>query len=90
MFLTSTVPARLPSDFHSSTPWVPSSAEKNTRPPTSVNEWGYDSRPPGAMFLTRTVPARLPSDFHSSSPWVPSLTTKNNRPPTSVREEGPP
>ena len=35
MFLTRTVPALLPSDFHSSSPWVPSSAAKNNRPPIS-------------------------------------------------------
>ena len=32
MSLTRTVPARLPFDFHSSRPWVPSSAAKNNLP----------------------------------------------------------
>ena len=40
MSLTRTVPALVPSDFHSSDPWVPSSAAKNNLPPTPVREEG--------------------------------------------------
>ena len=40
MFLTRTVPALLPSDIHSSRPWVPSSAVKNNRPPMAVRYLG--------------------------------------------------
>ena len=36
MSLTRTVPAAVPSDFHSSVPLVPSLAEKNSVPPTFV------------------------------------------------------
>ena len=36
--MTRTVPASVPSDFHSSSPWVPSSAVKNNVPPTPVRE----------------------------------------------------
>ena len=40
MSLTRTVPASVPSDFHSSDPRVPSSAAKNNVPPTPVREEG--------------------------------------------------
>jgi hypothetical protein len=40
MSLTRTVPDSVPSDFHSSWPWVPSSAVKNNLPPTAVREEG--------------------------------------------------
>ena len=40
MSLTRTVPALVPSDFHSSRPWMPSSAVKNSVPPTSTNSEG--------------------------------------------------
>src|SRR3954453_23949296 len=36
MFLTSTVPAAVPSDFHSSLPCMPSRAAKNTESPRAV------------------------------------------------------
>ena len=38
MSLTITVPDSVPSLLHSSKPWVPSSASKNTVSPTAVNE----------------------------------------------------
>ena len=83
MSLTRTVPASVPSVFHSSRPWVPSSAVKNSVPPTSVRYVGplYSPSSPGSMSLTRTVPASVPSDFHSSRPWVPSSAVKNRVPP---------
>ena len=43
MSLTRTVPASVPSDFHSSRPWVPSSAVKNNVPPTPVRDVGVRS-----------------------------------------------
>ena len=66
MSLTRTVPAAVPSLFHSSTPCVPSSAAKNSVPFTFVRSLGYELRLPGLMSLTRTVPAAVPSLFHSS------------------------
>ena len=80
--------ARLvPSDFHSSWPWMPSSAVKNNVPPTPVRRVGAAVvLHRDVMSLTRTVPALVPSDFHSSRPWMPSSAVKNNVPPTSVRE----
>ena len=91
MSLTRTVLALVPSDFHSSRPWVPSSAAKNNFPFTAV-KWAGPSpgflRLPGVMFLTRTVPALVRSDFHSSRPWVPSLAVKNNLPRIAVSEAG--
>ena len=83
MFLTRTVPALVPSDFHSSRPWVPSLAAKNNRPPMAVREEGWlpaVRRAFGLMFLTRTVPALLPSDFHSSRPVGAVVAEKNKRP----------
>ena len=90
MFLTRTVPALVPSDLHSSRPWVPSLAVKNNRAAHS-GQGGSGLEPvlpPGLMSLTRTVPALVPSDFHSSRPWVPSSAVKNNVPPTSTNWEG--
>ena len=88
MSLTRTVPASVPSLFHSSLPLTPSSAEKNSVPPTAVRSSMSEPEPPGSMSLTRTVPAAVPSLFHSSSPCSPSLARKNSVPPTAVRRNG--
>ena len=40
MSLTRTVPAVVPSVFHSSLPWTPSSAAKNSVPPTRRQDEG--------------------------------------------------
>ena len=42
MSLTICVPAAVPSERHSSTPWVPSLASKNSVPPTLVRYRGYE------------------------------------------------
>jgi hypothetical protein len=47
MSLTRTVPALVPSDFHSSRPWVPSSAVKNNVPRTSAKSEGLLERAGG-------------------------------------------
>ena len=64
MSLTRTVPDLLPFDFHSSWPWTPSLAAKNSLPPTAVREAEELPWSPGVMSLTRTVPdvgaVRLP------------------------------
>ena len=68
MSLTRTVPAAVPSLFHSSSPVEPSSAVKNSVPFTFVRLLGSEPAPLGMMSLTRTVPAAVPSLFHSSTP----------------------
>ena len=80
MSLTRVVPAAVPSLFHSSVPWLPSSAAKNSVPFTFVRLLGEDEALPALMSLTRTVPAAVPSLFHSSVPCVPSLAAKNSVP----------
>src|SRR5690242_8314927 len=88
MSLTITVPAVVPSDFHSSLPWVPSSAAKNSFPTTSVKPDGsarsLTTLPFGLMSLTRTVPTPVPLDFQISFPCTPSSATKKTRLPTAV------
>src|SRR5262249_40965047 len=76
----------VPSLFHSSTPFVPSSAVKNRVPFTFVRFVGYEPVAPGRMSLIRTVPAGVPSLLQSSQPVVPSLAAKNSVPFTSVRD----
>src|SRR6478609_2363971 len=49
MSLTRTVPDLVPSDFHSSRPWMASSAVKNTFPPTSVSPVGLLGRVSGSL-----------------------------------------
>src|SRR5262245_50340044 len=77
-----------PLDFHSSEPWAPSSARKNSVPLTLVRNEGPESPAPGLMSATRTVPKLLPLDFHSSTPVVPSLARKKTVPLTLVRLNG--
>ena len=89
IFLTRTVPALLPSDFHAR-PWTPSSAVKNSVSPTTVRSSGrLPASPPESdlMFLTRTVPALLPLDFHSPA-VVAGPGAEKQRPPYAVRARG--
>ena len=79
------MPAAVPSLFHSSRPFVPSLAEKNSVPFTFVRLTGPPELGPGLMSFTSTVPAAVPSLFHSSSPFVPSLAAKKSVPFTFVR-----
>jgi hypothetical protein len=74
MSLTSFVPAAVPLELQSSTPWVPSSARKKSLPAKAkvVSSVGDESPPPGLMSLTSVVPAAVPSDFQSSVPCVAS------------------
>ena len=55
MSLTSTVPAVVPSDFHSSLPWVPSKAEKYTVPPTATQAASHPD-PRSDMCCLQSVP----------------------------------
>ena len=89
MSSTSTVPAAVPSLFHSSTPLVPSLAVKKSVPFTFVSDRGLESPLPARMSLTSTVPAAVPSLFHSSTPVPsPEYAVKNNVPFTFVRNWG--
>ena len=86
MSLTITVPDSVPSLFHSSLPWVPSSALKNSVSPTAISSVGR-LEPPGLglMSLTSTVPDSVPSLLYSS--MVPSdaeFEAKKTVPPTAV------
>jgi hypothetical protein len=85
MSLTSTVPAAVPSVFHSSVPVVPSLAVKNRVSPTILNsvddEEGPEKvliEPPlGLRSLKSVVPAAVPSVLQSSIPVpLPSLAPK--------------
>ena len=83
MSLTITVPAVVPSLFHSSAPDpLPSFPEKNRVPLTFVRKLGLR-----VVGKTGTVPARLPSLFQSWSP-VPGLAMKNRVPLTLVSSCG--
>src|SRR5881396_626657 len=57
---TSTVPASVPSLFHSSQPVSGANAMKYSTPPASVSQLGPDEHRPGQMFLTSTVPSAVP------------------------------
>src|SRR5919199_3644597 len=86
MSLTCTVPAAVPSVFHSSVPVVVSLAAKNTLAPRAV-------RPLGELLVlrlelmsfTRTVPAAVPSLFHSSAPVDASVAEKTSVDPSATR-----
>src|SRR5262249_7628372 len=88
MSLPRSVPAAVPSLFHSSTPFTPSAAEKNRAPLTFVRLPGFELALPGMMSLPITVPAVVPLLFHSSEPCVPSLAAKNRVPLTFVSLSG--
>ena len=68
MSLTKTVPPLVPSDFHNSSPFSPSSAVKNRVSPMAISELlsVKAAVEPAAMSLTKIVPAAVPSDFQSS------------------------
>src|SRR3712207_7915214 len=88
MSLTRSVPALVPSDFHSSLPWPPPLAAKYNRPAHRVRRYGSLPDLPFLTSLTWTVPTVLPSDVHSSRPRAPSSALKNKRPLTAVRAPG--
>src|SRR5687767_9758923 len=80
MSRTNTVPATVPSDFHSSYPCVPLLATKNSVPLTLVKPQGFALALPLRMSLTMDVPAIVPSVFQSSKPLVPLFAAKNAKP----------
>ena len=77
--LTITVPASVPSLFHSSFPFVPSLAWKNSVPSTFVS-LSKPEAPIRLMSFTMAVPPAVPSLFHSSLPLMPSSAVKNRVP----------
>src|SRR5262249_26859185 len=93
MSLTSTVPAAVPSLFHSSVPCVPSLAVKNSVPLTLVKLLGKEG-PPGVMSLTTTVTVAVPTDVlnagpqlvHGCGPSPEQSPAKNSVPLTFVSE----
>ena len=89
MSLTRTVPAAVPSLFHSSRPCRAVVGREEQRA-VDVRQVARvaSSQLPGLMSLTRTVPAAVPSLFHSSLPWSPSSAVKNSVPFTFVRLSG--
>ena len=77
MSLTRTVPAAVPSLFHSSQPWMPSSAEKSSVPPTRRRGSGCSTAAaPWLMSLTSTVPARCRRSSTARWPCAPSSAVK--------------
>ncbi len=87
MSLTITVPASVPSLFHSSSRSFRHLREEQ-RSVQLRQILGIEASPAGLMSLTITVPASVPSLFHSSLPFVPSSALKNSVPFTSVRLPG--
>jgi len=76
MSLTRTVPASVPSDFHSSAPLAAVVALKYSLPLKAVSSFGSEVPVPALMSFTRTVPAAVPSVFHSSRPTTLSSAAK--------------
>ena len=80
-------PAR---SIHGSRPWMPSSASKYRRSPTTLKFLGSLLQAPGQISASRRVPAAVPSLTHSSAPssrllvtnkWRPSKPTASCTPP---------
>src|SRR6185369_694345 len=83
MSLTTTVPAAVPSVFHSSRPVPAVVAEKKATPPARVSWYGVLDEDPGTMSSTWVVPPRVPSVRHSSSPFAPK-PRKRSVPPSGT------
>jgi hypothetical protein len=76
MSLRSTVPAKVPSDFQSSLPFVPSFAANNAIPFQMWRLAGLDPLAPERMSFTKDIDD--PSYFQSSAPFVPSFAEKSS------------
>jgi hypothetical protein len=90
MSFTNTVPAVVPSVFHSSAPSAVVVAVKYSVSPTTRNSFGADDPKlplPVLMSFTSTVPAAVPSVRHSSRP-LPSWALKNSRPWNATKSRG--
>ena len=84
MSLTITVPASVPSDTHSSLPFVPLFSAKKTFDPIAVRRWGNETVEV-LMFFVRNVPASVPSDTHSSLSLAPSIPRKKKSEPVEAK-----
>ena len=78
--LTRTVPASVPSDFHSSRPEATSVAANRTTPFSSVKFAGLPELGEMRMSFNIKVPAVVPSLIQSSWPFTMSVALKNSRP----------
>ena len=85
MFSTISVPAGVPSLFHSSLPF-PSSAAKKSVPATSTSPDGDE--PSGPTLMSATISVPVPSLFHSSRPLTPSSAAKYSVPLITVSCSG--
>ena len=88
MFLSSTVPAAVPSATHGSRPSGPYAA-KTSRPPTAPSGRGRTALPllhvPDETWESICVPASVPSLFQICTRCVPSSAAKKTASPTAVR-----
>ena len=82
MSLTRTVPASVPSLFHSSRPLIAVVGREEQRAAHRRQVAGDEPNGPvpGLMSLTRTVPAAVPSLFHSSRPVDAVVGREEQRP----------
>jgi hypothetical protein len=71
IFLTSVVPIEVPSELHSSVPFVISVAVNKRTLPKSARPRGVEEDEPVEISFTMYVPADVPSDRHNSTPFVP-------------------
>src|SRR5205809_689676 len=87
MSFTKTALPGVPLVFHSSKPFMPSSAEKYKALLNTVKPEGEESPISGLMSVTRTV-LPVTSVFHSSKPVPPSLAEKYKALPRTVNSRG--
>jgi len=76
IFLTSVVPIEVPSELHSSVPFVISVAVNKRTLPKSARPRGVEEDEPVEISFTMYVPADVPSDRHNSTPFVPLVAEK--------------
>jgi hypothetical protein len=88
MSFTITVPADVPFERQSSSPFVPLVARKNNMALTTLKSEGLPSEEPGAMSFTINVLIDVPSERQSSTPFVPSVAEKKSTPLRTVRYSG--
>src|SRR4051794_38701618 len=91
--LSRTVPAAVPSVFHSSVPVAGVDAGNHSSPPTEAQMPGAEPMAPGARSVIIAVPAVVPSLRYSSYPVSGVQLVKYNAPAWAVSEptsQGPP
>ena len=80
---TITVPASVPSVFHSSSISDGVNAWNRIVLPAAANGPGFEGSEPDTMSITISVPSAVPSDFHGSDP-LPSPALKKRMPFATV------